>query len=231
MELTTAAQHLAAFYRLGGVTSDDDALTEQGEATDEVGYLYLTRGCRAAQRWMLSKGYSGWRKRSSALTWSGSDSTDGGRYSDIPADFLRLYGDRRRRSALVEADGKQWGVEVDPTEDDRTGNGYYLKNDQLWLLRGAGPPSTVYLDYHYKHPKWTAALADADIDFPLDARWLIPAEAAEAAKEESWLPGGPEMEFKIERALAKAQREALGIARQSKAPREWKRPLRHGNRW
>lgn len=231
MELSTVAQHLRALYRLLGVTSSDDALTEQGEATDEVGYTYLTRGCRTAQRWMLDKGYSGWRKRSSAITWSGTEASDGGRYTALPDDFLRLYGDRRRRSALVSADGTQWGTEVDPTQDERRGDGYYLKNQQLWILRSASPPTTVYIDYHYTHPAWSSSLVDADIDFPMDVRPLIVAEAASAAMDESWLPGGPEMEAKIERALYRAQREALSVARQSKAPREFKRPHRMGDRW
>lgn len=228
MELTTVAQIRRLFYRITGATSDDDALTEQGESEHDVAYEYLTRGARSAQRWMLSKGYSGWRKRSSALSWSGSDSADGGRYSDLPSDFLRLYGDRRRRSALVEADGTQWGQEVDPGQDNRRGDGYYLKNDQVWILHSAGPPTTLYLDYHYLHPEWSSGVT---IDFPLAARALVVWEAADAAKEENWLPGGPEMEFKIERGLARARSEALDVARQSKAPREFKKNLRYGNRW
>ena len=96
MDLTTVAEHLEAWYRLVGSTSGDQALEEQNEATDEVGYINLTRGCRRAQRYMIRMGFGGWRKDSAALVFSGSDATTGGVFTALPADFLRAYGNDRR---------------------------------------------------------------------------------------------------------------------------------------
>ena len=69
MELTTGAMALEAFYRLVGSESGDQELTRQGEDTDEVGYIFLTRGARAAQRWMIAKGTT---KGRAATVWSSS---------------------------------------------------------------------------------------------------------------------------------------------------------------
>lgn len=227
MELSTVARVLAAFYRLVGTLSDDEALTEQGEATDDVAYLYLTQGTRDAQRWMLGMGYGGWRKRSSALSFSGTDAADGGRYTALPTDFLRAYGSRKK-SALREADGDPWGTEIGPDEDTRRGDLYYIRGEQLWLARNASPPTTVYLDYHYQHPAWSASVT---MDFPMDARSLIVAEAANAAKEENWFLLGPDSDQKIERARMRARERARGVARQTKSPRQFQRVRVFGNHW
>lgn len=227
MKLDTVAKILAAFYRLVGTDSSDTALTEHGENTDDVAYQYLTRGCRTAQRNMLKMGYKGWRQRSDALTWSGSDATRGGRYCALPSDFLRTFGNKRR-SAIVEANGERWGEQIDVEDDERYGDYYYIRDDQLWITRNASPPTTAYLEYHYQHTAWASGIT---IDFPTDARCLIVAEAANVAKEEDWLPGGAEMETKIERALIRAREEARGVARQTTQPREFKRPRRLANRW
>ena len=227
MDLTTVARVLQSFYRLVGVTPDDPGLIEQGEAENDVAYLFLTRGSRAAQRWMLKSGYGGWRKRSAALSWTGSDAVDGGRYATLPDDFLRAYGNERR-SALVEAGGNRWGTQINPDEDDATGNGYYIRGEQIWLTRKANPPATLYLDYHYRHPVWASAIT---IDFPLEARGLIVAEAANAAKEESWLPGDQTLETKIASALRLARAEALDVSRPTKQARTLRKPTRRANRW
>jgi len=227
VELDTVARVVAAWYRLCGVESTDDALVLNGESAGDVAYTYLTRGCRNAQRWMLKMGYGGWLKRSSALTWSGTDAADGGRYATLPTDFLRAYGNQRM-SALREADGDEWGQEIKAEDDQLKGNGYYFRGTQLWLARTAAPPATLYLDYHYTHPVWTSGVT---IDFPVDARALIVAEGANVAKEESWLPMGPEGEQKIERALMRAREEARDIVRQGKGPRTFRKPYRAGNHW
>lgn len=229
MELDSVAKVKRAFFRLVGTESDDDALTLLGESANEVVELALTRGCRAAQRYMLDNGYQGWRKRSSAITWSGTDAADGGRYSALPTDLLRAYS-TRHRSALVEANGDPWGREIDASEDFLEGDLYYVRDEQIWLARTASPPSTVYLTYHYLHPSWTS-LDDADIDFPTEARPLIPAYAADYAKDESWLPAGEDMENRIARALAKAQHEARKTARRTKTPRQFMKVRRYGNHW
>ena len=230
MELNTVKMFVDAFYRLVGTESGDDELELRGEAADDVAYIFLTRGSRTAQRWMIKMGYGGWRKRTSALTFTGSDDTDGGTKVALPNDFLRGYGNQRQ-SMLREANGKRWGQEIDPEDDHLRGDKYYIRGQELWLTRGASPPTTLYGDYHYTHPLWNAALANTSIDFPTDARSLIPAEAAVVAKEENWVPGGEEMELKIERALKRAQEEARDVARPTKEPRKFRRPKRFANRW
>lgn len=230
MELSTVARVKMAFYRLVGTVSDDGALVEQGEATDDVAYTALTLGCREAQRYMLKQGYGGWRQRSAALVFSGTDASNGGRYATLPTDFLRACGNQRE-SALVEANGDGWGQEVGSEARKAKGNGYYILGDTLWLTREASPPSTLYLEYHYTHPAWSSSLADADIDFPMDARPLIVAEAALAAMAENWLPGDAAMERKIEVAAMRARERARDIARPTKQARTLRRAQRIGNRW
>lgn len=226
MELSTVALLTEAFYRLLGTESGDVALTERGESADEVAYIYLTRGVRNAQRFMLKNGYPGWRKRSSAISWAGTDETDGGRYYTLPSDFLRADG-RGGRSALVEPDGTQWGEEIRADQDHFTGNYYYLAGTQLWLTRNAEPPATLYLLYFYLHP---AFAADTVLDFPVEARPLIVAEAANDAKEEDWLPER-DTERRIERALMHARLQAMDVCRQTRQPRVMRGPKRSGNRW
>ena len=227
MELDSVTKIREAWYRLLGTTEDDPALVEQTEAVNDVAYEFLTVGCREAQRHMLKMGFKGWRKRSAALSWSGTDAADGGRYSALPTDFLRAYGNRTV-SALREASGDRWGSEIDPDDDNLKGDYYYIRGEQLWLGRSASPPATVYLDYHYKHPLWSASVT---IDFPMDARMLIVAEAAAAAMLESWLLGGPELEQKISRALMQWRERARGISRATKSPRQFAKPVRFGSRW
>lgn len=232
MDLDTVDKVRMAWYRLVGMTTSDKALETRGESADDVAYLHLTRGCRAAQRHLLRMGYGGWRKRSSAITsWSGTDDADGGRYTSLPTDFLRAYGNRRF-SALVEADGDRWGEEIGPEDAHQKGDFYYIRDTsgtrQLWLTRNASPPATVYLEYHYQHPTWNSGVT---IDFPLEVRALIVAEAAVRAMDEVWFPGGPDMEGKIERAWLRAREEARHFARQNKGPRTFRKVRRVGNRW
>jgi hypothetical protein len=227
MEITTAASLLAAFYRLTGVAPDDPALTQNGEAQDEVGYLFLTTGIREAQRWLLKMGYTGWRSRSAALVFVGSDDTTGGRYVAVPDDFLRTFGNKRL-SAITEANGNRWGRQVGDEDLSLRGDFYYVQGEQLWITRGANPPTTCYLDYHYRHPE----LADGvTLDFPIEARYLIAAEAANAAKEENWLPGFTDLESKIAQALTQWREKARGIVRTTKGPREFRKPYRIANRY
>lgn len=229
MELSTVDAHKHELMSLLGVTADDEGLVARGETTAEVIERLLTRGCRKAQRWMLDQGYYGWRKRSTALSWSGGDSTDGGRYASLPTDFLRALG-RDRESALQEANGNRWGRQVNPEDSELRGNGYYFLGDQVWLLRNANPPSTLYLVYHYQHPVWTGLL-DANIDFPTDARPLIVAEGANTGKEESWFALDQDQRVAIDRAVRMAREDARNVARQSKATKKFRRPVRWGTHW
>lgn len=232
MELDTVAKITDTFYRLVGTEDGDTALTEHGEAADEVAQLCLTHGCRQGQRWMLKCGYGGWRQRSSALTFSGADATDGGKYVALPSDFLQAYGNQHlQRSALVEANGDRWGREIEADEDHMTGDLYYIRGDQLWLARQAAPPTTLYLDYHYKHPAWDDDLDDGEIDFPLEARILIPAEAAAYGMTQNWLPGDREYERKIATARLEAREAARLISRRTKQPRTMLKPKRFMSRY
>lgn len=227
MELSTVARVVAAWYRLVGTVSNDDALAEQGESVNDVAYTNLTVGCREAQRWLLKCGSGEWRKRSAALSFSGTDAADGGRYATLPSDFLRAWGSGSE-SALVEADGDSWGQEVTSRDTQLKGDGYYIMGSTLWLTRSAAPPTTLYLLYHYVHPAWSASVT---IDFPMDARSLIVAEAAQAAMAENWLPGDQAMERKIEVAVMRARERVRDICRPTKQPRQMRRAPRIGNRW
>lgn len=230
MELSTVEEIRWAFYRLVGTDAEDTALTDQGEAENDIAYLYLTRGCRNAQRYMLKHGYSGWRARSAALSFSGSDAADGGRYVSLPTDFLRAAGNQKV-SCLRAANGDPWGQEVDDRDELARGDAFYFRGDELWIARTANLPSTLYLHYHYQHPAWSGELADADIDFPIDARALIVAEAANVAKEEEWLVGGADLEQKIERNLVRAREEARDVVRLTRQPRMFGKVKRVGRHW
>lgn len=234
MELDTVDKVKRAFFRLVDTEADDPELTLLGEGASEVVELLLTRGFRSAQRWMLEQGYQGWRKRSSALTFTGTDATTGGRSTNLPADFLKAYGNKRR-SCLVKANGDRWGTQIDPDSPHRRADYFYFRGSddsgmQLWLARTASPPSEVFLEYHYLHPTWES-LADADIDFPLEIRFLGVAEAASIGIDEAWLPGGEELALKLTRALGRAQREARRTVRATKQPREILKVRRLANHW
>lgn len=233
MEYDTVAKLLLGFYRLTGAQSGDGSLTLRGESADDIGYLYLTRGARAAQRWLIDNGLEAyWRSRSSALSWSGTESSDGGRYTSLPTDFLRLWGDRTRtKSALVEADGDDWGTLIDEERSDLKGDFYYLKGGQLWVTRDADLPATLYLEYHHQHPAIDNSLADGDIDFPMDGRPLIVAESGMLAAGEAWLPGGEEMEARLDRNLKRTRYEVRKVARRTREARRFARPPRAANHW
>lgn len=231
-DLDSVQELVSAFYRACGVTSEDGTLQRRGEDADDVAYYFLTRGTRLAQRWLLSNGFKGWLKRSSALAFSGTDAADGGRYTALPADFLKANGNHDR-SCLVEAGGDRWGTEID--EDDKLAKGdyFYFRGTtaapmQLWLARTASPPITLYLEYFYQHPEFES---DLTLEFPLEARHLIAHEAANLAKEEAWFPGGNEARQAVQRALSMSRMEARAVARQSREPRRLRGPRRAGNRW
>jgi hypothetical protein len=232
VELDTVQKITDAFYRLVGTVEADTALVRRNEAVGEVAELCLTHGCRNAQRWMLRCGYGGWRKRSAALSFSGADATDGGRFTELPTDFLLAYGNQHpSRSALVEASGARWGRETEPEQDHLEGNLYYIRGDELWLARKASVPTTLYLDYHYRHPAWDDDLADEDIVFPIEARPLIPAEAAYYGMSDNWLPGDRALETKIAGRRAQARDDARHVAKRTRQPRTILRPRRLASRW
>lgn len=226
MELLTVDQIVAAWYRAVGTESDDSDLVQNGESVDDVAYVYLTRGFRAAQRWMVDNGFqSYWRTRSSALSWSGAEATDGGRYTDLPSTFLRLAGDpQNRKSAIVEADGASWGWLIDEEESEVRGQYYYLKGSKLWITRGATPPTAAYLEFHHKHPAFktgATVLADASLDFEVDARPLGVAEAALLAANQPWYHGDEARKAQLREDRFNAQQEARKIARRTRRARKF----------
>lgn len=224
--LATAADCLRAFYRLVSTTTGDAALVENGEAANDVAYLCLNHGVESAQRFMIANGMSErWRKRSSVITWSGSDAADGGRYTALPSDFLRLAtGDRV--SSLTQANGERWGQEITADQDTATGNAYYLKNDQVWLAKGAAPVAGLYLEYQYKHPEFTSAVT---LDFPPAARPLLVAFAGWHAIAEGWYPAANDE--RISRNLTFWKQQARMVARRSRQPRKMTAPRVIGTRY
>lgn len=230
MELDTVAKIRSAFWRLVASESEDPSLTRREEVEDEVLYLYLTRGIRDAQRWMIKKGYHGWQKRSSALSFTGTDETTGGRYASVPTDFLRAYV-TKDMSGIEEANGKPWGSYIETYDNYLEGDYFYFRGHELWLARKATPPATVYLRYHYLHPSLSSSFVDANLVFPLEARALIPATAAFLAMDEHWLPGSDDMTERITDALFKSRRTAEDVARVTKQPPNVRRKARQFTRY
>lgn len=239
-ELDSSTDLLNAFYRLVGTDAGDPALVANGESVNDVANTYLGRGSRMAQQFMLKAGYDGWRSRSAALVFSGSDAADGGQYADLPPDFIKAYGNGRTvsESALTQPDGTPWGTEIHPSLAGATqGNAYYFRAvggsvpqavQQLWLTRLASPPNPLHLHYHYR--LITVVTTNPLIDFPFDARGLIVAYAAELAKTESWLPDDEQF-GKISAAVTAAEKEARAYAKQSRRQREFRHAVRFGSHW
>lgn len=230
--LTSVSKMVDAFYRLVGSTTSDDALTEQGESTDEVAYHCLTQGIWRAQRYMIGEGMQGrWLARSSAITsWTGTDAADGGTYTTLPADFLMLSGDEKR-SALVEADGTPWGKQVGEDRRYYMGDYFYLRDEQLWLAKKARPKATLYIEYEARHAALASGTLDADIDFPLEARPLVISEAADYGIEDGWCVRDEAGKQAVSNRLEKDKRAASRIAKQSREPRKTKPATMIGTRY
>lgn len=217
-----------AFYRLTGTASSDGALTEHDDSTDEAVEQLLQYGAWDAQHFLLDCGLNDrWVSQSSSLSFSGSDSSDGGRYTDLPSDFLRLAGDHVT-SALRRPNGNRWGSLIDFEDRFRVrGNGYWLQNEKLWIARNASPPSDLLMDYHHR----LATLDNTEVDFPTADRGLIVGFAAERGMAESWLPGGQEMASKIARFVARQKQQAWKRARRSSGPRRMQPQRTIGSHW
>jgi hypothetical protein len=227
-ELSTVADCLKAFYRLVGTTSDDDAMSENGEAADEVAYLYLTRGARSAQVYLIALGMSE-RWKSSATLSFGSAAVDGTRDANLPADFLRASGDRVNSALWDGTSGKRWGRQVEET-DIRTalGDYYALVGEKVRVANGASIPSTPKLDYIASH---AAIAAASTLDFPTLALWMVPAEAAYLAMAEPWFIGDAQAVAAIERARTNAREEAKQYARRTREPRRITPTRIYGSHW
>lgn len=221
--LDSRAALLRQFYHHLGTSASDGALTEHDSETLEQALRHLQFGLWNAQAHLIDCGKGDrWRTVSNALaTWSGAESTDGGRYVTLAdggyfSRFLRLAGDDRS-SALREPDGTQWGTEV--SERDRfkvRGNYYYLLgDDQLWLARGAAPSPTLVADYYQRH----AVLEEATtIDFPVELTPLIALEAADLALSDNWPGVDDTQRAYIAKGLAN-WRQRAGKSRRSRTPK------------
>jgi|TARA_R110000765_G_scaffold84039_1_gene162833 hypothetical protein len=216
--LTNLASMQRAFYRLTDTAADDDSLIEHDDSTLEGVNQFLQYGANDAQDYMMDCGLSDrWVSQATAITsWSGTESSDGGRYKPLESDFFRLSGDDAT-SALRKIDGTRWGQLVDFRDRFKVrGNRYWLQGTNLWIARGANPPASLIYDYHHR----IATLSSATVDFPSEDRPLIVAYAAERAMQDSWLPGGQEMMVKLSANRRACEQRAFRRARRSRTMRK-----------
>lgn len=227
------------FYRLTGTSAADGALSEHEANAGETLNRYIQYGLREAQSWYLNNvDPNRWLKTTSTLTWSGAESTDGGRYYDLPADFLRLYA-KSDMSAIRQPSGERWGALIDPEVRHIRGNYYYVNSTyrsgdttatpRLWITRGAAPPSNAVLDYNYEHAE---IQDDAEaIDFPPEDILLVGVYAAWLAAEDALLPGGDAMRARIDAKRVKLEKRIYLRGRRTREPRR-RRPQRPvGRKW
>lgn len=233
--LDNRAELRRELLRLIAMSTSDGSLGEH-EATsgDTLNHL-IQHGTWEAQNYYLNHvDPNRWRTRSSAITWSGADSTDGGRYVALASNFLRLYGDKEK-SALVEADGTRWGTLIEPTERYEVRGAFYWIDattsgvERLWIARDADPPATVYYEYTYRHPTFSDDSTAAE--FPLQHCPLIVAFAAEYAMLHALFPGSDELASKVERNLAFWKAQVFVAGRRSREPRKAKSGRVIGTRW
>ena len=140
--LTDRASLARAFSRLTATSPDNNAFTEFDNATGEALYQFLQYGLWDAQAWLIDAGLADrWVSVSSALTWSGADSSDGGRYATLPSDFLRAIGDDHR-SCLRVPGSSPWGQQVDLRDRfNSASNRYWLQDETIWITKGSTPPT------------------------------------------------------------------------------------------
>ena len=211
-----------ALYRLVNTDDLDDAMLEHDATSLDGIYMALQEGVDDAQQYLVDSGLGDyWLTTSATLSFTGSDPD---RYVALPATdtasadkrFWRLYGDHKW-SALRKANGERWGLEIPAHSRWKIrGNCYYLRNERLYLARGASPPSDVVMDYLYRLPD----LADSTtVDFPEADRPLIVAYAAIHVMENDWIAGGPDMESKLMRNLDRRKQAAYRRARRSLQPK------------
>lgn len=212
--LTDRESYAAAFYRLTATSATHPGLLEHG-ASLEVLYELLQSAAWDAQAFLIDAGLADrWVSLSAAFTFA--EAADGSLYASLPSDFLRLSGDKYRSGLRVPGDSP-WGQEVDFLDRHYAGSGcYWLENERLYLTAGSAPPAGLKMDYHHR----LATLADSvTADFPTEHRALIPAFAADMAKDETWFPGDLEAKAAIATNLRNRKREALRRARRTRSPR------------
>lgn len=217
------------FFALTGIapaatptdTADAAITAVQESPGDQINRLLLM-GLWDAQRWWVDFcDPDRWVSTSSTITWSGSESTDGGRYTAVASDFLRLYGGRQF-SAIRTPGGTRWGQLIDPRFRNRRGNLYYLlhgdNGDDLWICRGAAPPSDAVYDYNAMIAADDFAADDDVPDFPQQHRDLIVGFAAKRATKYAFFPGGQKGVLQVLGYLRDAQVEASRANRRTRDP-------------
>ena len=218
-DLTDRQSILRAFFRLVDSDATDGQLVEHDASTLEGVYALLREACDAAQEDVIGAGFGEfWLKRSTALSFAGTDAADGGRYADLPSDFWRAAGDGDD-SALVTAKGRGWGREILPELRNRaSGSFYYFRDGKLWITKGANLPSEdLFLEYYRR----VATLADTvDADFPAPFRGLIPAHAAVEAVAEGWYEGDQIEEGRLEKLLERRKDRMFSRVRPSEKTRQ-----------
>lgn len=227
--LDNRAELRLAVYRLAQLGSSDGALTEHQTATNDVIHQAIFQAMRDAQSWYLSSvNPDYWQKTSSTLSWSGTEAANAGRYSALPTDFLRLYGDKEN-PALRRPSGRRWGTLIDPPDRTIRGAFYWIWNDRLWIARGASPYSDLVMDYTYDIPELTDDTTAPD--FPEEDRILIPAYAAVDLADHGFFPGSMEMKAGLNAYLLRKKREVYVRGRRTKEPRRMKSSKVVGSRW
>jgi len=231
--LTDRASILREFFRLVNADASDDDMIEHDSGTLEGAYEALDVGQSRAQLFLIDIGQgSTWLKTGSALTVTG---TDPDRYASLPSDFLRLDSDPdQHRSGLTRSNGSGWGVEIDAGQRQHAwGNFYWVEwsgpngEARVRFPKGAAVPATVRPEYFYK----LGTLADSTtVEMRDDDRNLIPAYAADYAKDQAWFSGGNDEMAAIDRNLKGCQREAYRRGRLTRRTRKYQTTQARG-RW
>lgn len=233
--LGNRAELRLALLRLLAMSTSDGTLAEhETTAGDTLNHL-IQHGTWEAQSYYLNHvDPERWRKRSSAITWSGTEAADGGRYVALAGDFLRLYG-TKERSALVEADGTRWGYLIDALDRyEYLGDYYYIDAtavgvERLWIAKSATPPTSLYYEYTYRHPTFSDDTTAAE--FPLQHVPLVVAFAAEYAMHHPFFPGDDGVAAKVAANLEYWKRTVAVAGRRSREPRKAKSGRTIGSRW
>ena len=218
-----------AIYQLTGFSGEDGALSEHETNTGDSLNRIVYQAMRDAQSWYLSSvNPDYWKKQSATLSFTNAESTEGGSYASLPADFLRLYGDTPN-SALRRPEGLRWGRLIQLPQRTIYGNFYWIQNDKLWLARSATPYSDLIMDYSYDIPELTAD--GTAVDFPEEDRVLIPAFAAADIADWPMFPGDAELRQRLSSYLTRKKREIYVRGRRTKEPRKVKHNPTLGTRW
>jgi len=239
-----------AFYRLLAISPNDDALTEHDSEIQETVHYFLQSGIWNAQYWLLTNTeVKRWLRPVGPILLSPDsnnpeapvwvrDPVSNSLSITLPTDFIRLAGDAQDTALYLQqgggntSGGRVWGQQIDQRDKNRMrGNWFYLLNDELRLTPTANPPANLFFDYYYRHPLLTED--DDPLEFPVDVRPLIVAEAAVMALSEAWLPfEEPESESRILRNLDYWRRISSSRARQTRRPQQFRgRKNPYGTNW